>query len=93
MDYRLLGARVQRARRINGLTQGRLAEMAGISLSFMGHIERGTRKASVETLVALARALGVSTDALLLGAPLSGTLSEAKRAEYARMLRELAELM
>ena len=63
--------------------------MAGISLSFMGHIERGTRKASVETLVAL----GVSTDALLLGAPLSGTLSEAKRAEYARMLRELAELM
>ena len=89
MDYRLLGARVQRARRINGLTQERLAEMAGISLSFMGHIERGTRKASVETLVAL----GVSTDALLLGAPLSGTLSEAKRAEYARMLRELAELM
>lgn len=93
MDYRLLGARVQRARRINGLTQERLAEMAGISLSFMGHIERGTRKASVETLVALARALGVSTDALLLGTPLSGTLSEAKRAEYARMLRELAELM
>lgn len=73
MDYRLLGARVQQARRINGLTQERLAEMAGISLSFMGHIERGTRKASVETLVALARALGVSTDALLLGAPLSGT--------------------
>lgn len=46
MDYRLLGARVQRARRINGLTQERLAEMAGISLSFMGHIERGTRKAA-----------------------------------------------
>ena len=69
MDYRLLGARVQRARRINGLTQERLAEMAGISLSFMGHIERGTRKASVETLVALARALGMSTDALLLSAP------------------------
>ena len=41
----------------------------------------------------LGRVLSLITVALLLGAPLSGTLSEAKRAEYARMLRELAELM
>ena len=33
----------------------------------MGHVERGTRKASLETLVALSNALGVGVDYLLAG--------------------------
>ena len=48
-----------------GLTQKEVAERAGISLPFYGHIERGTRKASLETTVDIANALGVSTDMLL----------------------------
>ncbi|MEG0986921.1 MAG: helix-turn-helix transcriptional regulator, partial [Clostridia bacterium] len=47
------------------LTQDKLAELVGISLSFLGHIERGTRKASLETVVSLANAMNVSTDVLL----------------------------
>ena len=48
-----------------------LAEKAGISCSFVGHIERGEKKASLETLIALCNALRVSP-ALLLQDSLDG---------------------
>ena len=47
------------------MTQDKLAEQAGISLSFLGHIERGTRKASMETIVRLANELHISIDYLM----------------------------
>ena len=65
MDYLRLGQRIRRQRKLIGLTQKEVAERAGISLPFYGHIERGTRKASLETLVALANALHVGVDYLL----------------------------
>ena len=55
------------------MTQKTLAEKAGISLPFYGHIERGTRKASLETIIGIANALRVSTD-MLLQDSLIGTL-------------------
>ena len=67
MDYSSLGARIRRERILRGWTQEQLAEKANISLSFLGHIERGTRKASLETLVALANVLNASIDELLSG--------------------------
>jgi transcriptional regulator with XRE-family HTH domain len=67
MDYSSLGARIRRERILRGWTQEQLAEKANISLSFLGHIERGTRKASLETLVALANVLDASVDELLTG--------------------------
>lgn len=65
MDYKDLGARVRAMRRQMGLTQEQLAEKVGISASFLGHIERGTRVASLETLVALCNELHVSPVYLL----------------------------
>ena len=65
MDYKSLGERIRSQRRLRGLTQEQLAERAGISFAFVGHIERGTRKLSVATLIALARALDCSVDYLL----------------------------
>lgn len=47
------------------MTQAQLAEKVGISLSFLGHIERGTRIASVETLLRISIALKMSLDLLL----------------------------
>ena len=67
MDYKDLGNRVRTVRRQQSLTQEQLAEKVGISASFLGHIERGTRVASLETLVALSNALGVGVDYLLAG--------------------------
>ena len=65
MDYVDMGKRVRKQRQLIGLTQQELAERIGVSTSFVGHVERGTRKASLETLVALSNALGVGVDYLL----------------------------
>lgn len=65
MDYVLLGKRVRIRRNILDITQASLAEMIGVSTSFVGHIERGTRKLSVETLYLLCKALDTSADFLL----------------------------
>lgn len=65
MDYVDLGRRVRRQRNVLGWTQAQLAEHIGVSTSFVGHVERGSRKASLETLVSLANALRVSLDYLL----------------------------
>ena len=67
MDYVDMGKRVRKQRQLIGRTQQELAERIGVSTSFVGHVERGTRKASLETLVALSNALGVGVDYLLAG--------------------------
>ena len=65
MPYQDLGRRIKQQRILAQMTQEKLAEKAGISLSFLGHIERGTRKASLDTLVKLCNALKVSPRVLL----------------------------
>lgn len=65
MDYEKLGIRVRQQRELNNLTQGELARKVGVTGSFIGHIERGEKKASVETLVALCNALAISPSVLL----------------------------
>jgi len=65
MDYEKLGVRVRQERERNNLTQSELARKVGVTGSFIGHIERGEKKASVETLVALCNALEISPSVLL----------------------------
>lgn len=65
MNYREMGRRIRCFRLERELTQEELAGMAGISPSFMGHIERGTRTASLETVMALCEALQVTPNDLL----------------------------
>lgn len=65
MDYVQLGKRVRIRRQVLGFTQEGLAERIGVCTSFIGHIERGSRKLSVETLHALCKALDVSADFVL----------------------------
>ncbi|MCI1693400.1 helix-turn-helix domain-containing protein [Aneurinibacillus aneurinilyticus] len=65
MDYKLLGSRIRKKRLQLKLTQEKLAEIIGISNSYMGQIERGERILSLETLIKLANALGVTVDFLL----------------------------
>lgn len=64
MDYEGLGMRIRRARKSSGLTQCELAEKLDISTSFMGHIERGSRKASMETIIKISNELNASLDSL-----------------------------
>ncbi|MDD5897566.1 MAG: helix-turn-helix transcriptional regulator [Clostridia bacterium] len=67
MDYVDLGKRVRARRTALNWTQEHLAQEIGVSTSFIGHIERGSRKASIDTLVMLANAMKISTDELLGG--------------------------
>lgn len=65
MDYRKLGVRVRQQREQHEWTQGQLAQKVGVSSSFIGHIERGEKKASVETVVAICNAMEVAPSVLL----------------------------
>ena len=67
IDYKELGKRIRSERRRQDLTQEKLAEMADISDSFMGHIERGGRTLSIETLAKLANALNMSIEYIICG--------------------------
>ena len=71
MNYQDFGERVRKKRQQRGWTQEMLAKELGVSTSFVGHIERGSRKASLETLVQIANVLQVSVD-YLLAASLDG---------------------
>jgi transcriptional regulator with XRE-family HTH domain len=48
------------------MTQEQFSEACSLSASYIGHIERGTRKLSVETLYRICETLRVGADYLLL---------------------------
>lgn len=49
-----------------GLTQEKLAEICDVSVSYIAHIERGTKSLSLETAVKISNALDISLDYLLI---------------------------
>ena len=65
VDYVLLGKRIRSLRKKHKLTQEQFAEAIDRSFAFVGHIERGTRKPSVETLCEIAVKMNCSMDELL----------------------------
>lgn len=65
MNYEKMGQRIRDERKLRRWSQAHLAEQVEVSVSFLGHIERGTRKASLETIVSIANSLHVSLDFLL----------------------------
>ena len=69
-DYIGIGRRVRGKRRELALTQEKLAERAGVSSSFIGHIERAEKIPSVETVMKLAYAMKTTTDYLICGVEL-----------------------
>lgn len=65
MDLRKnLGRRLKELRMKKGLTQEELAEKTGLSVTFVGLVERGINTPSLETCNKIARALGVTLDEL-----------------------------
>lgn len=64
IDYKSLGERIRLSRKKTGLSQEKLSELCGISTAHVGHIERGTRIPSLETLFRISKELDVSMDYL-----------------------------
>jgi len=60
-----LASRLQQLRELRKLTQAELGSRAGIAAASISHFETAQRTPSLESLVKLADALDVSTDALL----------------------------
>lgn len=52
-------------RNVRGLTQAKLAEMAGISRSYLAGVECGNYNPSLETLNSIAKALGLEASDLI----------------------------
>lgn len=63
---RRFGCMIRRHREHAGLTQGKLANAAGLSATTIRAIEAGGRNVNFTTLLALARALGVTPSDLLM---------------------------
>lgn len=65
MDFEALGKRIRQQRKLMKMTQEQLAVAAEVSTSYIGHIERGIKRCSLETLVAIANTLKITPDQLL----------------------------
>ncbi|RKY30675.1 MAG: transcriptional regulator [Candidatus Omnitrophota bacterium] len=57
--YKMIGKRIREERKRKGLTQEDLAFKAGVSVNFIGQIERATKKPSIDTLEKISSALGI----------------------------------
>ena len=93
MVYVDLGRRIRKQRSQRGWTQEALAERVNVSTSFVGHVERGTRKASLETLVAMANVLDVSLDYLLSGSINSSVIGPMPRGLNTQQRTALKEIL
>ncbi|MDE7312282.1 MAG: helix-turn-helix domain-containing protein [Eubacterium sp.] len=67
LNYTKIGSRIRQVRKAKGWSQDKLARKCEISMSFLGHIERGTRIMSLETFVSICSALDANADELLWG--------------------------
>lgn len=66
-ELKKFGEQVRRIRKLRGLSQEDLAELAGLHRTYIGGIERGERNVALVNIVRLAKALGVSPSQLLDG--------------------------
>jgi transcriptional regulator with XRE-family HTH domain len=64
-ELRRLGERIRDQRHHRGLTQETLAESLDLSVAYVSLIERGGRNPPFTTVMAIARALGVSAARLV----------------------------
>ena len=56
---RVFGERVRALRQERGLSQERLAELAGVHRTYLSSLERGERNVGLDNINAIAEALGV----------------------------------
>lgn len=86
LNYKALGQRIRSARQHRGMTQDSLGEACGLSTAHIGHIERGTRIPSLDTLFRIACTLEVSVDSLLLDS--ASTVTQVFSAISAELVRK-----
>lgn len=63
--HKTIAKNIARIRNEKGLTQEALAYQAGLNRAYIGYIERGERKPTVETLEKIAKCLKIKVNKLL----------------------------
>ena len=88
-----LGKFIQDQRRRTHLSVRRLADLSGISNSYLGQIERGLRKPSADILHQLSKALSISAETLYVRAGIldASTLPPSGVVEAIRADHDLSE--
>ena len=72
MDKTLVARRIRQYRHLEKISQETLADLAGVSDTYIRKLEAGQRTPSVETIITLAAVLNTTPDHLLL--PTSGLI-------------------
>jgi transcriptional regulator with XRE-family HTH domain len=67
IDFKAIGRRISNERQKQKLTQQTLAEMLEVSISYLGHIERGTRSLTIQTLAKIANIFNLNIEYLISG--------------------------
>lgn len=103
MDAKAVGQKIRAAREQKNLTQEELAALVDISPAHISIIERGAKVPRLDTFVAIANALEVSADSLLVdvvdhavsatASDLSGRLTALPHKEQLKILRILEVLL
>jgi len=86
-NLKRIGKNIRAARKSKKLTIETLSELAGISESFLGTVERGESSISIETLTNLCKVLDVSADSLVMRGEESALTPSDKRDTLLTMLK------
>ena len=65
LDFKVIGARIQKCRTEKKMTQADLAEKIDTNQKHLSRIEGGYHRSTLDAIVAIARALDVSVDYLI----------------------------
>jgi transcriptional regulator with XRE-family HTH domain len=88
--YAWLGKRVREERLAAGLTQAEMARLARLTPGFIGYVERGERKASIETVGRICAALKITPGKLMGAGGPRATPADARARRAARLLANLS---
>ena len=67
VNFKLIGKRIQEVRKQQEMTQAELAALTDMSDCYISYIETAKKQASLESLVRISNALGITVDELLSG--------------------------
>jgi transcriptional regulator with XRE-family HTH domain len=93
LDHDAFRARLALARDLAGLTSRELSTLIGASPVTVGNLEQGvSRNPNADTVIALARTLGVSLDWLLIGRGRSPSRERVQAATHRAMGKRLRHM-
>lgn len=81
-----IGHRIAMRRNQLGLTQAQAAELSGLTQQFFASVETGKKNMRADSIVKVSKALGISTDFLLMG-----IVTDIERSRLVQMLEPLDE--